>query len=52
MNIFGLKSNNTFANKDLLIWAKTEYGADWIWAYNFMIANPGKAPTHTVGVTL
>ena len=38
--------------KDLLRWAKTEYSKDWQWAYNFMIENPGKVPTHSSGVTL
>lgn len=39
-------------HKDLLRWAKTEYSKDWQWAYNYMIENPGKAPTHSSGVTL
>ena len=33
--------------KDLMTWAKTEYPNDWEFAYNHMINNNGKAPTHT-----
>ena len=32
---------------DLMTWAKTEYPKDWEFAYNHMINNNGKAPTHT-----
>ena len=30
----------------LLTWAKTEYGRDWEYAYQFMLKNHGQAPTH------
>jgi hypothetical protein len=30
----------------LLTWAKTEYGNDWEYAYQFMLKNEGQAPTH------
>ena len=33
--------------KDLMTWAKTEYPNDSEFAYNHMINNNGKAPTHT-----
>jgi len=29
----------------LLTWAKTEYGNDWQYAYNFMLHNNGRSPT-------
>ena len=38
--------------KELERWAKTEYSKDWQWAYNYMLDNPGKVPTHSSGVTL
>jgi len=31
----------------LLTWAKTEYGKDWEYAYNFMLKNHGRAPSLT-----
>jgi len=31
---------------DLLTWAQTEYRQDWQYAYNFMLRNEGRAPTH------
>jgi len=31
---------------DLLTWAKTEYGNDWRYAYEFMLANNGRAPNN------
>lgn len=40
------------SDRELLTWAKTEYGNDWAWAYDFMINNPGQSPKHTRGVTL
>ena len=29
----------------LLTWAKTEYGKDWKYAYEFMLKNNGRSPT-------
>ena len=37
-------------DRDMLIWAKTEYGKDWQYAYQYMINNNGKSPT--LGVTV
>ena len=31
-------------NRDLVVWAKTEYGEDWRWAYHCMKRNPGTIP--------
>ena len=31
----------------LMTWAKTEYGNDWQYAYDFMLKNRGRAPNHT-----
>jgi len=30
---------------ELLTWAKTEYGNDWQYAYDYMLNNNGAAPT-------
>lgn len=47
-NFFGGRSRMSAAyRKDLMTWAKTEYPNDWEFAYNHMINNNGKAPTHT-----
>lgn len=42
VSMFGrsYKSNDS----DLLVWAKTEYGNDWQYAYQHMQDNKGKAP--------
>ena len=49
VSMFGRTHSNEW-NRDMLIWAKTEYGKDWEFAYHFMKNNNGKAPH--VGVTL
>jgi hypothetical protein len=38
-------STNRHRN-DLLTWAKTEYGNDWRYAYEFMLKNNGRAPNN------
>jgi len=51
-NISGLMSwmkrgmTNSHRNQ-LLTWAKTEYGRDWEYAYDFMLRHDGRAPTHS-----
>jgi len=40
-----MKSGNS--RNDLLTWAKTEYGNDWRFAYEFMLKNHGRAPNLT-----
>jgi len=32
------------SNNNYQIWAKTEYGRDWLYAYNFMVDNNGQLP--------
>ena len=32
--------------KEMLTYAKTEYGKDWQYAYNFMLDHKGRAPSH------
>jgi len=36
--------NTTQWQKDMLAWAKTEYGNDWQFAYDYLIRNNGKPP--------
>jgi hypothetical protein len=38
--VFGPRDNY---NKDIMTWARTEFGTDWIWAYNH-ITKTGKTP--------
>ena len=48
--ISGLMSwmkRGTSSRDELLTWAKTEYGKDWHYAYNFMLNNNGRAPSLT-----
>jgi len=39
-----VKSGKSSRN-ELLTWAKTEYGNDWQFAYNFMLTHNGRAPS-------
>jgi len=41
-----MKSGTTSRN-DLLTWAKTEYGNDWRFAYEFMLKHNGRGPNLT-----
>jgi len=34
------------SENELLVWAKTEYGNDWRYAYQHMLENKGKAPKY------
>jgi hypothetical protein len=47
-----IKDSKHFNRTDLRIWAQTEYGKDWQWAYNQMLANPDRTPRVPSGVTL
>jgi hypothetical protein len=38
-----MNSGSTGRN-DLLTWAKTEYGPDWKFAYEFMLKHNGRSP--------
>ena len=40
--VFGSRDNDY--NKDLLTWAKTEYGKDWRYAYEYAKKNNGQGP--------
>jgi len=31
---------------ELKRWAQTEYGKDWVFAYNYMLTHKGRAPTY------
>ena len=42
-----LFGSNTSSKNDYLIWAKTEYGRDWQFAYQHMLDNKGQAPMPT-----
>jgi hypothetical protein len=35
----------TSSRGELLTWAKTEYGNDWKYAYEFMLEHNGRAPS-------
>ena len=39
--IFGFSSSK---DNDFLVWAKTEYGKDWRFAYEHMLDNNGQPP--------
>ena len=39
-------SNKSYRG-ELLTWAKTEYGNDWQYAYDYMLNHNGRAPTLT-----
>lgn len=38
------------SDADLLLWAKTEYGNDWQYAFQWMKENPGTVPFKTPAV--
>jgi len=41
-----VKSGSTSSYRgELLTWAKTEYGNDWQYAYDYMLNHNGAAPT-------
>jgi hypothetical protein len=40
--VFGSRDNEY--DKDLLTWAKTEYGKDWRYAYEYAKKNNGQGP--------
>jgi hypothetical protein len=52
-NLFGGLPNRATKRSDLMTWAKTEYARDWEFAYQYMLDNRGKAPSHrhTQGIT-
>ena len=42
--LFNGRRNSVAYKKNLMTHAKTEYGNDWQYAYNYMLENDGKAP--------
>jgi len=40
--VFGSRNRQQY-DQQMLCWAKTEYGADWEWAYQHLMST-GKAP--------
>ena len=48
VSLLGYKSQSTF-EKEMLTYAKTEYGKDWQYAYNYMLSHKGHGPR--MGVT-
>lgn len=44
--IFGGSPRSVAYEKNLMTFAKTEYGKDWQFAYNFMLENDGRAPSY------
>ena len=40
--VFGSRSRQQY-DQQMLCWAKTEYGADWEWAYQHLMST-GKSP--------
>jgi hypothetical protein len=47
-NVFG-QSANKF-DREMLTYAKTEYGKDWQYAYQFMLTHKGKGPRMGVNI--
>lgn len=47
-DVFVTKSKSS--DSDLLLWAKTEYGNDWQYAFQWMKENPGTVPFKTPAV--
>ena len=43
VSLFGSRSRSTF-EKDMLTYAKTEYGSDWQYAYQYMLTHNGRGP--------
>jgi len=50
VSMFGRNGPYGIYERDMLTWAKTEYGKDWQYAYQYMVANNGKAPKEVKGV--
>lgn len=42
--LFNGRRRSVAYSKNLMTYAKTEYGNDWQYAYNYMLENDGKAP--------
>ena len=44
VSIFGSKRPSRSSEKEMLIYAKTEYRDDWQYAYQHMLTHDGKGP--------
>lgn len=42
--LFNGRRRSVTYNKNLMTYAKTEYGTDWQYAYNYMLEHDGAAP--------
>jgi len=43
VSLLGYRSQTTF-EKEMLTYAKTEYGKDWQYAYRYMLTHDGRGP--------
>ena len=43
VSLLGYRSQTTF-EKEMLTYAKTEYGNDWQYAYQYMLTHDGRGP--------
>ena len=43
VSLLGYRSQTTF-EKEMLTYAKTEYGKDWRFAYQYMLTHEGRGP--------
>ena len=50
VSLLGNPSPTKAFEKEMLTYAKTEYGSDWQYAYHYMLTHKGKGPK--MGVTL
>jgi len=44
VSLLGSRSPNSTFEKEMLTYAKTEYGRDWQYAYQYMLSHNGQAP--------
>jgi hypothetical protein len=52
--LFNGRRRSVAYSKNLMTYAKTEYGNDWLYAYTYMLEHDGRAPKswHTKKVTI
>ena len=43
-SLMSMFERKKLSDNDILIWAKTEYGRDWRYAYEYMIRSKGNTP--------
>ncbi len=44
VSLLGYKGSSTTFEKEMLTYAKTEYGNDWQYAYQYMLTHEGRGP--------